>query len=116
MDGYDEPILESRATLRLRHPSQAKCYKPDHLVDVAMVRDFSGSLDDKKMSRGVLMTTSRFTKAAEAYVRGTPKPITLIDGAALTRLMIRHNVGVRDGRATGAKKLDEAYFRRLRDG
>jgi hypothetical protein len=37
---------------------QAKCYKPDHLVDVATVRDFSGSLDAKKMSRGVPRRTN----------------------------------------------------------
>ena len=42
---------------------QAKRYKPDHRVDVATVREFSGSLDAKKFSRGVLMTT--FTKGAE---------------------------------------------------
>jgi hypothetical protein len=41
------------------------------------------------MSRGVLMTTSRFTRAAEAYVRGTPKPIARIDGAELARSWLR---------------------------
>ena len=93
---------------------QAKCYRPDHLVDVAAVRDFSGSLDTKMFSRGVLMTTSRFTRGAEAYVRATPKPIALIDGAALTRLMIEHRVGVQAS-GTGVKKLENGYFKRLRD-
>ena len=91
---------------------QAKCYRPDHLVDVAAVRDFSGSLDAKKFSRGVLMTTSRFTRGAEAYVRATPKPIALIDGAELTRLMIEHGVGVRAS-GTGVKKVENGYFERL---
>jgi hypothetical protein len=43
-------------------------------------RDFSGSLDDKKTSRGVFVTTARFTRGAEDYVRGIPKSIILIDG------------------------------------
>jgi restriction system protein len=80
------------------------------------VRDFSGSLDAKTFSRGVLMTTSRFTKGAEAYVRATPKPIALIDGAELTRLMIEHRVGVRQSRANAPKKVDAAYFKKSRDG
>ena len=36
--------------------AQAKCYRPDNAIDVGLVRDFSGSLDDKKSARGVLMT------------------------------------------------------------
>ena len=106
---------------------QAKCYKPDHRVDVAAVRDFSGSLDAKTFSRGVLMTTSCFTKGAEAYVRATPKPIALIDGAELTRLMVERGVGIRKGRlmiehevgvqesGTGVKKVENGYFERLQD-
>ena len=82
--------------------------------NVATVRDFSGSLDAKTFSRGVLMTTSRFTKGAEAYVRATPKPIALIDGAELTRLMIEHGVGVQAS-GTGVKKVENRYFERLRD-
>ena len=93
---------------------QAKCYKPDHRVDVAAVRDFSGSLDAKTFSRGVLITTSRFTKGAEAYVRGISKLIALIDGAELTRLMIEHEVGVQES-GTGVKKVENGYFERLQD-
>ena len=94
--------------------AQAKCYRPDHAIDVRLVRDFSGSLDDKKSARGVLMTTSRFTAGAEAYVRGIRKPIALVDGAKLARLMIEHGVGVRKDGASTRKKLDENYFMRRR--
>src|SRR5262245_26315240 len=60
---------------------QAECHAPHRPVDVGEVRDFSGSLDDKKYSRGVMMTTARFTKGAQDYARGIRKPIVLIDGA-----------------------------------
>jgi len=72
---------------------QAKCYRPDAAIDAGMVRDFSGSLDARKTSRGVFITTSRFTKAARDYVDSIAKPIALIDGAALARLMAEHKVG-----------------------
>jgi restriction system protein len=94
--------------------AQAKCYRPDHAIDVRLVRDFSGSLDDKKSARGVLMTTSRFTKGAEAYVRGIRKPIALVDGARLAGLMIEHGVGVKQDRSGAREKLDEGYFMRVR--
>jgi restriction system protein len=74
------------------------------------VRDFSGSLDHKKSVRGVLMTTSRFTRGAEEYVRGIRKPIALVDGARLAGLMIEHGVGVRKDGASGRKRLAEDYF------
>jgi len=107
--GVDAVIKLDPLGLDLLH-LQAKCYAPDHLVDVAAVRDFSGSLDDKKASRGVLTTTSRFTKGARDYVRAIAKPIVLIDGAELTRLMIEHGVGVRDNRSKAVKEVDEGYF------
>jgi restriction endonuclease Mrr len=34
-----------------------------------------------------------FTKGAQDYVRAIPKPITLVDGAKLARLMIEHASG-----------------------
>ncbi len=79
-----------------------------------LVRDFSGSLDDKKSARGVLMTTSYFTRGAHDYVRTIPKPITLVDGAKLARLMIEHGVGVKQDRSSARTKLDEGYFMRTR--
>ena len=94
--------------------AQAKCYRPDNAIDVGLVRDFSGSLDDKKSARGVLMTTSYFTRGAHDYVRAIPKPITLVDGAKLARLMIEHGVGVKQDRSSARTKLDEGYFMRMR--
>jgi len=79
-------------------------------------RDFSGSLDDKKTSRGVFVTTARFTRGAEDYVRGIPKSIVLIDGCELTRLMVVHGVGVGHEPMIDARTVDEDYFRTLAAG
>ncbi len=89
---------------------QAKCHVADNLVDAPMVRDFAGSLEDKKTARGVLITTSGFTRGARAFVRGIPRPIALIDGAEVARLMIKHGVGVKQEPTTGMRKVDEGYF------
>lgn len=89
---------------------QAKCYDRNAAIQPNQVRDFSGSLDDKKTSRGVFITTARFTDKAKEYVRGIQKQIVLIDGEELARLMLRYNVGVRDDRTVVIKRLDEDFF------
>jgi restriction endonuclease Mrr len=47
-------------------------------------------------------------------VRPLPKPITLVDGAKLARLMIEHGVGVKSDGSSARTKLDEGYLMRLR--
>ncbi len=89
---------------------QAKCYSEDNPVDVVEMREFAGTLEDKKTARGVLLTTSGFTRGARDFVRGIHRPITLIDGAELTRLMVERGVGIRKGRTVTMKEVDEDYF------
>ncbi|MFH0297012.1 restriction endonuclease [Bradyrhizobium sp. 31Argb] len=89
---------------------QAKCYDRDVLIQPSQVRDFSGSLDDKKTSRGVFITTARFSKASIDYVKGIQKQIILVDGDDLAQLMIRYQIGVRIERVIQVKRLDEDTF------
>ncbi len=89
---------------------QAKCYDRTASIQPNQVRDFSGSLDDKKTTRGVFITTARFSDKAKEYVQGIQKQIVLIDGDELARLMLRYNIGVRDDRSVVIKKLDEDFF------
>ena len=74
------------------------------------VRGFSGSLGANKASKGVFVTTAYFTKPALDFAERTPHKIVLIDGKELTRLMIRHNVGVRIAETLHIKKIDEETF------
>ena len=89
---------------------QAKCYDREVQIQPSQVRDFSGSLDDKKTTRGVFITTAKFSRSSIDYVRGIQKQIVLIDGNHLAQLMIRHNVGVRVERTVKIKKVDEDIF------
>jgi restriction system protein len=62
-------------------------------------------------SKGVLITTSRFSSQAETAAKMIPSMrILLIDGDRLAGLMIRYNVGVRTERTVEIKKLDFDYF------
>ncbi len=109
--GVDAVILLDPLGLDRLHV-QTKCYAQDNMVDVVEMREFAGTLEDKKTARGVLLTTSGFTRGAREFVRGIHRPITLIDGTELTQLMVEHGMGVREGRVIAVKKVDESYFER----
>jgi restriction system protein len=89
---------------------QAKRYKVENAVSEPEIRGFSGSLGAAKANQGVFVTTSYFTKPAFEFAERHPFKMVLIDGAQLTALMIRHNVGVRVAETLHVKKLDEDFF------
>jgi restriction system protein len=89
---------------------QAKRYQADNVVGVDKIREFAGSLDEKRSTRGVLVTTSRFAAAARAYAQASPKRLILIDGEELGRLLVEYGVGVRVFRTVELKRVDLDYF------
>jgi restriction system protein len=89
---------------------QAKRYAEDVTVGAGDIRDFFGSLDMHKASKGLFVTTSTFTKAAIETVEKLGKRIVLIDGKSLSQLMIRFNVGCRVEEIFEMKKIDEEFF------
>lgn len=89
---------------------QAKRYAPGNAIGVEKVREFAGSLVERGANKGVFVTTSHFAQGAVAYADRIPQRLILIDGETLTRLMLRHNVGVRTTQVIELKKLDLDYF------
>jgi restriction system protein len=89
---------------------QAKRYAPGTGIGVEKVREFAGSLVERGASKGVFVTTSHFAGGAKDYAERIPQKLILIDGDMLTKLMIRHGVGVRTTRTVELKKLDLDYF------
>lgn len=89
---------------------QAKRYQQHVSVDPAAVRDFFGSLDMHKATKGLFVTTSSFSKAAKDTAERLGKRIVLIDGTMLTQLMIRYDVGCRVERQLTIRRLDEEFF------
>ena len=79
-------------------------------MPVSEVRDFVGSLEAHRASKGVFVTTSYFPASAQEFVTRVSKRVVLIDGEELAGLMIRHQVGVRVKDVFEIKKIDEDYF------
>jgi len=74
------------------------------------VQAFAGSMEAHRAKKGVLITTSRFSRDAHDFVDRIERKIVLIDGQQLAQLMIDHNVGVAPARTYVIKKIDSDYF------
>jgi restriction system protein len=109
--GIDGVIREDRLGLDLIYV-QAKRYGADNPVGPDKIREFSGALDFAGARKGVFITTSRFTSEAARFAAQLQmKRIVLIDGDALTDLMIQHGVGVRPkGEPIVINEIDLNYF------
>jgi len=89
---------------------QAKRYAEDKPVGSASIRDFFGSLDRFKASKGLFVTASFFTPSARETALSLSKRIVLMDGEQLTQLMIRYDVGCRIEQTLSIKEVDEEFF------
>jgi restriction system protein len=89
---------------------QAKRYAEGNTIGSGAIRDFFGSLDRFKASKGLFVTASTFSPSARETADLLSKRIVLIDGEQLTRLMIRHSVGCRIEETLYVKKVDEEFF------
>lgn len=108
-NGVDGVVREDKLGLDIVY-MQAKRYAADNVVDVSAVRDFAGSLDYHRATKGVFVTTSRFTAKATEYVERISKRVVLIDGAELARHMVDHRIGVRVKDSYEVFELDEDAF------
>ncbi|GAB1810521.1 restriction endonuclease [Priestia megaterium] len=106
-EGVDAIIKEDKLGLDIIY-IQAKRWKNN--VGRPEIQAFTGSLEGKKARKGVFITTSRFTKEAQEFVRHIEKKIILIDGELLGKYMLEHNVGVSEDRKYIVKKIDTDYF------
>ena len=89
---------------------QAKRYRDGSTIGAPALQGFVGSLVGNRATKGVFVTSSKFSSAAEDYVRTIQHRVVLIDGEELARLLVRHGVGVREHRRIVIKKIDEDYF------
>ena len=87
---------------------QAKRWKSD--VGSAVIREFVGGLQLKGADKGVLITTSTFTKDARDAADRARGSVVLVDGRRLAQLMIDHEVGVTHQKRLAIPKVDSDYF------
>jgi restriction system protein len=108
-DGVDGVIDQDALGLD-RVYIQAKRYADGNNIGAGAIRDFFGSLDRHKATKGLFVTTSTFSASARDTAEFLSKRIVLIDSEQLTKLMIRHNVGCRIEDTLHIKKIDEDFF------
>lgn len=90
---------------------QAKRWDSDNIVSRPTVQAFAGSLMGQGVTKGVLITTSRFSREAIDFVQTIKQlKIILIDGLTLADLMIDHNIGVSPVETYVIKKVDIDFF------
>lgn len=89
---------------------QAKRYS-DNKVNEKEMQNFAGALGCSPVRKGVFITTSYFDERAKRKAESVQgKVIRLVDGEELTKLMIKHNIGVQVKNRIEIKKLDEDFF------
>ncbi len=90
---------------------QAKQWATDQTVSKPEIQKFVGALQGQQAQKGLFITTAKFSSGAAQYadnLLGTK--VVLVDGLTLTRLMIKHNVGVSVEHVYEVKKVDSDFF------
>lgn len=105
--GIDGLIKEDKLGLDVVYV-QAKRW--ENTVGRPVVQAFAGSLEGRRARKGILITTSGFSKDALEYVQVIDKKIVLMDGEALAENMIEYGVGVTEIGRYVLYKLDLDYF------
>jgi len=108
--GLDGFIQEDKLGLDIIY-IQAKRWAKDNVVGRPTVQNFVGSLMGVRATKGVLITTSRFSKEAKDYAESIQNlKVILIDGQQLAQLMIDYGVGISVEATYVVKKVDRDYF------
>lgn len=90
---------------------QAKRWDPSRTVGRPEVQAFVGALSGKGVSKGLFITTARFSKEARRYADGLlGQTVVLVDGSALAGLMIDYGVGVSTRQVYEIKAVDTDFF------
>jgi restriction system protein len=105
--GIDGIIKEDKLGLDIIY-IQAKRW--DNNVSRPEIQKFAGALLGQKARKGIFITTSQFSKDAVDYVTTIESKIILIDGKALSELLIDYNVGISSIKNYEVKKIDTDYF------
>lgn len=87
---------------------QAKRWEPDKSIGRPEIQKFSGALRDEGGTKGLFITTARFSDGARASAE--KQHIVLVDGPLLTKLMIEYNIGVSLVTTYEIKTVDSDFF------
>ncbi|HCL87152.1 MAG TPA: restriction endonuclease, partial [Comamonadaceae bacterium] len=106
--GIDGVINEDRLGLDAIY-LQAKRWT--NVVGRPEIQQFVGALAGQRASKGVFITTSRFSQEARDYAASNSNyKVVLIDGERLADLMIEHDLGVSVAATYQLKRIDSDFF------
>jgi restriction system protein len=106
-EGIDGVIKEDRLGLGIIYV-QAKRW--GQVIGRPELQKFAGALAGQHATKGIFITTSSFTNEALSYATSLAIKVVLLDGLALTNLMIDHGVGVTTQSVYEVKRVDSDYF------
>lgn len=109
-EGIDGIIREDKLGFNAIY-IQAKRWKRDITIGRPEIQKFVGALAGQGAQKGLFITTAKFSKGALEYVQKQLNyKVVLIDGPALAKLMIEHNLGVSVEATYHIKHLDSDFF------
>lgn len=90
---------------------QAKQWATNETITKPRIQEFVGALQGQQAQKGLFITTAKYSSGAIQYAATLPgTKVVLVDGAALSRLMIKHNVGVTVEHVYEVKRVDSDFF------
>lgn len=107
--GIDGIIKEDRLGLDAIYV-QAKRWNGTSTISRPEIQKFVGALQGNQASKGVFITTAKFSDSARQYVKNLQCKVVLIDGEELCRYLIDFSVGVSVQETYVLKKVDLDYF------
>lgn len=108
-EGVDGVIHEDRLGLDMIYV-QAKRWARGRSVGRPDVQAFVGALQGHRATKGVLLTTARFTQEAQRYAATVTPRVVLVDGPLLADLMIEYGVGISFRETYRIPRVDLDYF------
>ena len=107
--GFDGVVSLDRLGLEKVYV-QAKRYAEDNSVGRPAIQGFLGALAGRRATKGVFLTTSRFSNEARDFARSASDSLVLLDGSQLAELMIEYGVGVSKRETFTLVSIDSDYF------
>lgn len=93
---------------------QAKKWDKDTSISRPEIQKFVGALSGKGASKGLFITTARFSEGAKKYSQEQHvAKLVLIDGRELAKLMIEYNLGVSVESTYEIKRIDSDFFENI---
>lgn len=109
-EGVDGIVTADRFGFNVIY-TQAKLYDPTSSIGRPEIQKFLGALAGQGATKGIFITTARFSSEARNYVeKQLLQKIVLVDGKDLTDLMIEFNLGVTTTSTYEIKRVDYDFF------